>query len=112
MRGTILSGGWRTNPLELVGTKLTRSLDIVAGNERVQVPLTSSFEARGVEAIDILGTRRELRRVVEAIRYGGRTRHRNDYWVDPATGRCWKSRQLAIPTLPPVNFEVTKYPTV
>lgn len=112
LRGTIFSGGWRTNPLELSGVKLTRSLDIVAEGDRVQVPLVSTFRARATETVAILDTKRQLRRVVETIRHGGRRRHENEYWVDPATGRCWKSRQLAIPTLPPLNLEVTKYPTV
>lgn len=112
LRGTLFSGGWRTNPLELVGAKLTRSLDIAADGERVQVPLKSTFEAKDIETVEILGAKRELRRVVEKIRYGGRTRHLNEYWVEPSTGRCWKSRQLAVPTLPAFNFEVTKYPTV
>ena len=112
LRNTIFSGGWRLNPLDLVGMKLTRSLDIVADKERVQVPLVSTFEAKGLETVEILGTKRQLRRVAETVESGGRRRHRNEYWIDPSTGRCWKSRQLAVPTLPPINFEVTKYPTV
>lgn len=112
LRGTILPDAWRANPLELVGAKLTRSLDVLAEGDRVQVPLTSTFEPAAVERVEILGVTRELRRVSEKVRYGGRTRYRNDYWVDTASGRCWKSRQIAVPTLPPLNLEITKYPTV
>lgn len=112
LRSTLFSGGWRSNPLDLVGRTLTRSLDIFAEGERVQVPLSSKFLADGVEDVEILGTARQLRRVREKVKYGGRVRHENDYWVEESTGRCWKSRQLAVPTLPALNLEVTKYPTV
>ncbi len=112
LRGTIFGGGWGTNPLDLAGAKLTRSLDILAEGDRVQVPLTSTFETRGTESVEILGVTRQLRRVTEKVRSGGRPRYNNDYWVDPTTGRCWKSRQIAVPTLPALNLEITKYPTV
>ena len=112
LRGTIFGGGWTANPLDLVGARLTRSLDVLAEGERVQVPLTSTFQTKGTESVEILGVTRQLRRVTEMVRSGGRPRYSNDYWVDPATGRCWKSRQIAVPTLPALNLEITKYPTV
>lgn len=112
LRGTLFGGGWRTNPLELVGAKLTRSLDVFAEGDRVQVPLVSTFAAGATKVVEILGVERELQRVTERVRSGGRRRYDNVYWVEAATGRCWKSRQTVIPTLPPLNIEVTKYPTV
>lgn len=112
LRGTILSGAWQADPLNLVGRKLTRSLDLVAEGERVQVAVTSTFHLKDMEVVEILGVSRQLRRVTEKVRHRGQLQHSNDYWVDPATRRCWKSRQTAVPTLPPLNIEVTKYPTV
>ena len=110
LRGTELVGTWSPNPLELVGRKLQRVLDIAVEGKPTQVPLTSSFEVGQLEPVDILGTRYHLHSVVEAVSFEGRHRHKNEYWVEPETGRTWKSRQIAIPTLPPLNIEVTKYP--
>jgi hypothetical protein len=112
LRSTILGGGWHANPLEMAGRKLTRSLDVLAEGDRVQVPLVSSFVSGATENVEILGTTRRLQRVHERVEYAGRRRFSNDYWVDVPTGRCWKSRQIVVPTLPPLNLEVTKYPTV
>lgn len=112
LRSTIFGGGWLPNPLDLIGARLVRSLDVQTGADRVQVPLSSTFAATETEAVEILGETRQLKRVTEALRYAGRRRFKNEYWIETSTGRCWKSRQLAIPTLPPINLEVTKYPTV
>ena len=112
LRGTTLSAEWTPNPLELVGRRLTRAIDVLAEGERVQVALASKFKVKERERIEILGVERQLQHVVEEVSHEGRARYRNDYWVDATTGRCWKSRQITMPTLPPMNLEVTKYPSV
>lgn len=112
LRGTIFGGGWQANPLDLVGARLVRTLDVLADGGRWQVPLTSTFQAREIDKVEILGSTRHLRRVVEKVSYAGRRRYSNEYWVEPSTGRCWKSRQVAVPTLPVLNLEIAKYPTV
>lgn len=110
LHGTEFAGAWHSNPLDLVGQELERVLDIRVEGKRTQVPLRSRFELGEMAAVDILGTRHQLQRVVENVSFKGRHRHDNEYWVEPQTGRTWKSRQIAIPTLPPLNTEVAKYP--
>jgi hypothetical protein len=112
LRNTILSGRWSANPLDLVGAELSRTLDVVVEGKRTQVYLSSTFELADQQTIEILGRTYDVRRVIEKVRSGGRPRYRNEYWVDVATGRCRKSRQTIVPTLPPLNLEVTKLSTI
>lgn len=112
LRGTLFGPGWTPNPLELVGRPLVRTLDVEVERERVQVPLASTFRQEQVETVRIFDTERRLTRVSEAIRHDGRRRYVNDYWIEASSGRCWKSRQTIVPTLPPLNIELAKFPTV
>ncbi|MDR6935632.1 YjbF family lipoprotein [Luteibacter sp. 3190] len=61
----------------------------------------SHLEPRGIEQVDILGTVHALRRVDETLTVtdAGTTLH-NRYWIDPADGFIWKSRQYVAPGLP------------
>lgn len=111
LRGANLQGTWDRNPLNLVGRRLGRIIDVAAEGERTQIALASRFERGSSEDIDLLGVRKELQIVNERVSAEGRHRFTNRYWVDAATGQCWKSRQTVVPTLPRFNIEILKYPT-
>lgn len=111
LRSTRLGAGWDKNPLRLAGLELERTLDVVADRNRVQVPLIGSFVRKGVEHVEIMGNQYELERVTESVYSGGRRRYTNDYWVESASGRTWKSRQTVVPRLPVLNVEILKYPS-
>lgn len=110
LRGTTLQGAWDRNVLQMVGRNLARVLDVSAEGERVQVHLKSRFMRDGSDDIEILGSRRQLVVVNERVSAEGRPRFTNRYWVDSVSGRCWKSIQTVIPTMPKLNIEVLKYP--
>ncbi|RMW96556.1 YjbF family lipoprotein [Pseudoxanthomonas spadix] len=59
---------------------------------------------RGRETVRILGTDRQLDHFEEALEGPG-LRALNQYWVDPASGEIWKSRQLVAPGL---SVEITQ----
>lgn len=110
LRGTILSGKWHVDLREMVARRVERVLDL-EGPGRASVLVRSRFELDGLEDIQILGKVRQLRLIKERAVAGGRFRYTNRYWVDPATGFCWKSSQIVAPTMPHLNIEVTKAPT-
>lgn len=110
LRGTIFGGGWKADPLAMVGAGSVRTLDVFAEGERVQVPLRSTFERGDIEQVEILGRDYRLQKVVERVSSGGRARYRNQYHIDPATRRCWRAVQTVVPTLPPLITEILKYP--
>lgn len=112
LRGTRLNGSWDRNMLRHVGRSLTRVLDVAAEGDRVQVPLRSQFRRGGTEDVEILGVSYRLDVVHERVSAEGRHRFTNRYWVNPEDGRCWKSVQTVIPTLPKFHTEVLKYPNV
>jgi hypothetical protein len=73
-------------------TTSTRRVDLP--DYRYGVTVTSQLVPAGVEPIDILGTTRRLLRINEhAQAVGLGFAADNSYWVDPATGFVWKSRQ-------------------
>lgn len=110
LRGTRFQGGWSANPLDLVGKRLERTIDVVPESGRVEVPLTCRFEQGGSETVDILGVTYQLERVDERVSSGGQHRYTNRHWIEASTGRCWKSEQIVVPTLPALTFEILKYP--
>lgn len=110
LRGTRLDAKWVANPLQLVGKEVARTLDVMAENQRVQVELDGRFATRGAEQVEIFGIDYHLTRVTEQVSSGGRRRYDNEYWVDAAAGRTWKSRQIVVPRMPALNVEVMKYP--
>ena len=112
LRGTRFQGNWTSNPLDLVGRDLGRTLDIAFEGGRRQVPLTSRFSASKPAKVVMIEERRHLvREVHEVVSSDGKARHINRYWVEEPTGRCFKSEQTAIPTLPMLNTEILKYPS-
>jgi len=63
---------------------------------RYGIPVTGTVQRGNSERVEILGRARDLVRYDEILRGPG-VEGRNSYWVDPATGTLWKSRQLVAP---------------
>lgn len=63
---------------------------------RYGIPVTGTLRRGGAETVAILGRDRQLVRYEEELRGPGVEGH-NTYWIDPATGTLWKSRQLVAP---------------
>lgn len=70
-----------------------RTVDLSPGY-RYDVRLDSRLSPAGMETVDILGTPRPLLRIDEHVRSAALGFEAdNRYWVDPADGFVWKSRQ-------------------
>jgi len=108
LRDTSFQGKWSSDPREMVGTRATRVLDVAVEGERALVHLESRFEVEKRETLTILERTYDLQRVTEVVSSGGRNRYENHYWIEPSSGRYWKSRQIVVPTLPPLNIEILK----
>ena len=90
----------------LPGRGVYREVDI--GEERA-VAVESRFQVRGTETITILGQQHTVRRVDEhAIDRSWRWETRNSFWIDPQTGRVWRSFQQYCPEIPPIELELLK----
>jgi hypothetical protein len=76
----------------------TRSMDWSPGY-RYGVAMQATLTPGALETIDILGTKRALRRYDEHLT-GPAGSFTNRYWVDPADGFIWKSRQYVAPGFP------------
>ncbi len=111
LRSTAYEGVWDRNPSNMVGRRVARTLDMSIDGERHQLRLESNFVRGDVEQVDVFGRDYRLQKVVERVSHDGRKRFENDYWVEPTTGRCWKSQQTIVPTVPPFNIEILKYPS-
>lgn len=77
-------------------TTVKRRYDLMPGY-RFGLEVTGTLERVGREQIDILGTARDLIHVREVLR-GEDWKAENEYWVDPANGFIWKSRQAIDPS--------------
>lgn len=74
-----------------------RQVDLSPGY-RYGVTLVSELVPGGLETVQILGQPRQLRRIDEHVHSGALHWHAdNRYWVDPADGLVWKTRQT-LPT--------------
>jgi len=87
----------------------TRRMDWSPGY-RYGVDFTAHLEPRGLEDVTILGKTRRLLRVDEHLEgvQGGMSMN-NRYWVDPADGFIWKSRQHVTPDLALELIELRPY---
>ena len=94
------------------GTRAERLFDVMVENRQTRFVVRSSFDVGSVENVEILGERRRLRHIKEAVSAGGKPRYSNHYWIDEADGFCWKSRQVVVPTMPPLHTEILKRPTL
>lgn len=87
----------------------TRRMDWSPGY-RYGVIVNARLEPKGLEDVDILGTVRSLRRVDEALSAPGLGIHMtNRYWIDPADGFIWKSRQYVAPGVPLELIQLQPY---
>jgi hypothetical protein len=96
------------NPFEnLVGaaqaTSVIRRYDWMPGY-RYGAVVRGRLVRRDRETVQILGTDRQLDRFEEVLEGPG-VHAVNQYWVDPASGEIWKSRQLVAPGL---SVEITQ----
>jgi hypothetical protein len=110
LRSSRSAAGWDKDPRAMVGRKIERTLEFLARGDRVEVVTESLFRPSETRMVNILGANHNLREFVESVSAAGRRRYENSYWIDEATGRCWKSRQVLAPTLPHFNIEIVKYP--
>lgn len=77
---------------------------------RYGVVVQAHMEPKGLEDIDILGTVHHLRRIEERLTVPGLGIHMtNHYWVDPADGFIWKSRQYIAPGFPLELIQLRPY---
>lgn len=110
LRAASLQGGWTKDPRQMAGRRAGRLLDLSIDGERHQIALESRFAIGSAEELEILDRPYRLTVVTEKVSYNRRVRFTNEYWVEAATGRCWKSRQTIVPTVPRLNIEMLKYP--
>jgi hypothetical protein len=107
---TMMGPEWRSDPRAMVGQALLKTIELQADTGRSTTTLRSRFSDEGADEVEVLGEKLRLRRIVEAVTVENRARFENNYWVDDASGRCLKSRQLAVPTMPFANIEYVKLP--
>ncbi|HXO99238.1 MAG TPA: YjbF family lipoprotein [Luteibacter sp.] len=85
----------------------TRRMDWSPGY-RYGVLLQARLEPGAMEDVDILGTVHHLRRIDERLTAPG-VHMNNRYWIDPADGFIWKSRQYIAPGLPLELIQLRPY---
>jgi len=77
---------------------------------RYGVLAQARLEPKGVEDVDILGSVHHLRRIDEHVSVpSAGVSLTNRYWVDPADGFIWKSRQYVAPGLPLELIQLQPY---
>lgn len=77
------------------GEVVQRRYDLMPGY-RFGMEVTGTLHPLGTERVDILGRTRELLHIREQLRGDG-WKQDNHFWVDPANGFIWKSRQAIAP---------------
>lgn len=92
---------------DLVGKEFVRHVDIQAAG-LFDIEVRGRFTAVGTENVTILDQTRLLTRIREDVVMRGMKPFVNDYWIEPATGFCWKSRQHIHDRVDAVNIEITK----
>ncbi|NID14567.1 YjbF family lipoprotein [Luteibacter yeojuensis] len=87
----------------------TRRLDW-SPDYRYGVLAQARLEPKALEDVDILGTVHRLRRIDEHVSVpSAGVSMTNRYWVDPADGFIWKSRQYVAPGLPLELIQLQPY---
>jgi hypothetical protein len=85
-----------------------RQIDLLRADEK-GVAVTSRFERRPGETIEVQGKRHGCVRIDEiADMRAWRWETRNSFWIDPQSGRVWRSVQQYCPEIPPMRFEILK----
>ncbi|HHA2643910.1 TPA: YjbF family lipoprotein [Stenotrophomonas maltophilia] len=77
------------------GQVVQRRYDLMPGY-RFGIEVTGTLYPLGTERVDILGRTLELLHIREQLRGEG-WKQDNHFWVDPANGFIWKSRQAIAP---------------
>jgi hypothetical protein len=85
----------------------TRTMDFAPGY-RGGVAMQATLTPGEMDDVDILGTIHHLRRYDEHLT-GPAGNFTNRYWVDPADGFIWKSRQYAAPGFPLELIQLRPY---
>jgi hypothetical protein len=85
----------------------TRTMDWSPGY-RYGNAMQATLTPGGMDTVEILGTRRSLRRYDEHLS-GPAGSFTNRYWVDPADGFIWKSRQYVAPGFPLELIQLRPY---
>lgn len=80
------------------GTRVVRHYDRTPGYA-MGVEVVGTIHAKGEDTVTVLDKRRTLLRFDEQLS-GVDMRATNSYWVDPADGFIWKSRQFLAPDYP------------
>ena len=77
------------------------------------VPVQSQYAVQAEESLTLLGQSRTLLRVRERVTVRKwRWSTDNLFWLDPADGRIWKSRQQFCPEVPAITMELLKAPAL
>jgi hypothetical protein len=93
---------------ELPPRGVYREIDLGHADEH-GIAVESRFEAGKDETIVIQGREHVTRRIDEiAIMRAWRWETRNSFWIDPQSGRVWRSLQQYCPEMPPIELEVLK----
>ena len=85
-----------------------REIDLGHADER-GIAVESRFEVVKDETIVIQGREHATRRIDEiATMRAWRWETRNSFWIDPQSGRVWRSVQQYCPEMPAIELEVLK----
>ena len=85
-----------------------REIDLHHADERA-IAVESHFNLGPDETIVIQGQEHVTRRIDEvAVMRAWRWEARNSFWIDPQSGRVWRSVQQYCPEMPPIELEVLK----
>lgn len=104
---TILTGDNVPDLRSLIGKDFVRHVDIQAAG-LFDIPVKGRFSDAGTEKITILERDFTLMHLREDVMMAGMKPFSNDYWVEPSTGFCWKSRQHIHDRTEAVNIEIVK----
>ncbi len=98
----------RRAPEALDGETWRRLVDIDRG-DWFGLVVQGRMRVRGVEDIEIFGTRHTVLRVDEQCRARDADwTFTNTFWIDPDSGQIWRSRQHVDPETPPLEMWVLK----
>lgn len=90
------------------GTGISRIVDLRPKDD-FSVPVQSQCTVQGEETLTLLGQPRRLLRVRERVVVRKwRWSTDNLFWLDPASGQIWKSRQRFCPEVPAITMEVLR----
>lgn len=110
VRDTLLSGPWSKDLRSMIDRSVEKAVNFQTKSRVVTMRTRSTFRSADLESISLLNGSRMLRRIEEHVVADGAHRFTNVYWIEDASGFCWKSQQLVIPTMTPFNIEITKAP--